>query len=177
MMTTYAALLRGINVGGNNKVPMADLRALCLGLGYDNVETYIQSGNVVFDASGSEASVTDEMPAALLATFGLSLSVVVRSAAELVEIVARNPFPSETDGTKLHVTCFASPLPAPMVAKLDPALAPPDAFVIDGRDMYLHLPGGMGTSKLAVHIGQKLGKLGTSRNWNTVLKLVEMSRR
>lgn len=176
-MTTYAALLRGINVGGNNKVPMADLRALCLGLGYDNVETYIQSGNVVFDASGAEAEVVAAMEAALLETFALTLSVVLRSAAELAGIVARNPFPNQADGTKLHVTCFASPLPAAKVAKLDPALAPPDTFVIDGRNMYLHLPGGMGTSKLAVHIGQKLGKLGTSRNWNTVLKLVEMSRR
>jgi uncharacterized protein (DUF1697 family) len=174
-MTTCVALLRGINVGGNNKVPMADLRALCTALGYANVETYIQSGNVVFDASGSEAEVVAAMEAALLTTFGLTLSVVVRSAAELVEIVARNPFPNETDGTKLHVTCFASPLPASTVAKLDPGVAPPDAFVLDGRDMYLHLPGGMGTSKLAVHIGQKLGKLGTTRNWNTVLKLVEMS--
>ena len=173
-MTTYVALLRGINVGGNNKVPMADLRTMCLGLGYDNVETYIQSGNVVFDASGSEASVVAAMEAALLATFGLTLSVVVRSAAELVEIVARNPFRGETDGTKLHVTCFSSPLPAATVAKLDPALAPPDTFTLDGRNMYLHLPGGMGTSKLAVHISQKLGKLGTSRNWNTLLKLVEM---
>ena len=176
-MTTYVALLRGINVGGNNKVPMADLRAMCLGLGYDNVETYIQSGNVVFDTAVSEAAIASDMEAGLLSTFGLTLSVVVRSAAELVEIVARNPFPSETDGTKLHVTCFASPLAAAMVAKLDPSFSPPDTFVLDGRDMYLHLPGGMGASKLAVHIGQKLGKLGTGRNWNTVLKLVEMSTR
>ncbi len=176
-MTTYVALLRGINVGGKNKVSMADLRAVCLGLGYDNVETYIQSGNVVFDASGSEAEIVAAMKAGLLSTFELTLSVVVRSAAELVEIVEGNPFPSETDGTKLHVTCFAEPIAATIVAKLDPAIAPPDTFVLDGRDMYLHLPGGMGTSKLAVHIGQKLGKLGTSRNWNTVLKLVEMSTR
>jgi uncharacterized protein (DUF1697 family) len=176
-MTTYVALLRGINVGGNNKVPMADLRAMCLGLGYDHVESYIQSGNVVFHMAASEASVVAAMEAGLLSTFGLTLSVVVRSAPELIDIVARNPFPSETDGAKLHVTCFAEPLTAAMVAKLDPVVAPPDTFVLDGRDMYLHLPGGMGTSKLAVHIGQKLGKLGTTRNWNTVLKLVEMSTR
>jgi uncharacterized protein (DUF1697 family) len=176
-MTTYVALLRGINVGGNNKVPMADLRAMCLGLGYDNVETYIQSGNVVFDTAASEASAVAAMEAGLLSTFGLKLSVVVRSAAELVEIVTRNPFPSQEDGTKLHVTCFAERLAAAMVAKLDPAIAPPDTFVLDGREMYLHLPGGMGTSKLALHVGQKLGKLGTTRNWNTVLKLVEMSTR
>jgi uncharacterized protein (DUF1697 family) len=176
-MTTYVALLRGINVGGNNKVPMADLRAMCVGLGYHDVETYIQSGNVVLDTVGSGASVTTEMQAALLATFGLTLSVVVRSAAELVDIVARNPFPSETDGTKLHVTCFALLLPSAIVSKLDPALAPPDTFVLDGRDMYLHLPGGMGTSKLAIHVGQKLGKLGTTRNWNTLLRLVQMSTR
>jgi uncharacterized protein (DUF1697 family) len=169
--------LRGINVGGNNKVPMVDLRDMCLGLGYDQIETYIQSGNVVFDSSSSEASVVAEMEVALLSTFGLTLSVVVRSAAELVEIVARNPFPTEGDGTKLHVTCFAAPLAEAMVAKLDPAFSPPDTFVLDGRNMYLHLPGGMGTSKLAVHVGQKLGKLGTTRNWNTVLKLVEMSTR
>jgi uncharacterized protein (DUF1697 family) len=176
-MTTYVALLRGINVGGNNKVPMADLRAMCAGLGYENVETYIQSGNVVFAASDSETKVVANVEAALLATFGLTLSVVVRSAAELVDIIARNPFPGETEGTKLHVTCFSEPLTAAMVAKLDPAIAPPDTFVLDGRDMYLHLPGGMGTSKLAVHVGQKLGKLGTTRNWNTVVKLVEMSTR
>jgi uncharacterized protein (DUF1697 family) len=176
-MTTYVALLRGINVGGNNKVPMADLRAMCLGLGYDNVETYIQSGNVVFDTAASEASVVAIMEAGLLSTFGLTLSVVVRSAAELAETVARNPFPSETDGTKLHFTCFAEPLAAAIIAKLDPGIAPPDAFALDGRNMYLHLIGGMGTSKLAVHIGQKLGKLGTTRNWNTILKLVEMSTR
>jgi uncharacterized protein (DUF1697 family) len=176
-MTTYVALLRGINVGGNNKVPKADLRAVCLGLGFDNVETYIQSGNVVFDTAATEADVVAAIESGLLSKFGLTLSVVVRSAAELVEIVARNPFPSETGGTKLHVTCFAAPLEAATVAKLDPALAPPDTFVLDGREMYLHLPGGMGTSKLAVHVGQKLGKLGTTRNWNTVLKLVEMSTR
>ena len=176
-MTTYVALLRGINVGGNNKVPMADLRTMCLGLGYNNVETYIQSGNVVFDAPGSEASVATEMEAGLLSTFGLTLSVVVRSAPELIDLVARNPFPSETDGTKLYVTCFTEPLVAAMVAKLDPVIALPDTFVLDGRDMFLHLPGGMGTSKLAVHVGQKLGKLGTTRNWNTVLKLAEMSSR
>jgi uncharacterized protein (DUF1697 family) len=176
-LPTYVALLRGINVGGNNKVPMADLRKMCSGLGYDNVETYIQSGNVVFDSAASEASVVADMEAGLLSTFGLTLSVVVRSAAELVEIVARNPFPTEGDGTKLHVTCFAEPLAEAMVAKLDPAFSPTDTFVLDGRDMYLHIPGGMGTSKLAVHVGQKLGKLGTTRNWNTVLKLVEMSTR
>jgi uncharacterized protein (DUF1697 family) len=176
-VTTYVALLRGINVGGNNKVSMVDLRSMCLGLGYDNVETYIQSGNVVFDAAASEASVVAAVKAGLLSTFGLTLSVVVRSAAELIEIVQHNPFPAETDGTKLHVTCFASPLAEAMVAKLDPSFSPPDTFVFRGRDMYLHLPGGMGTSKLAVHIGQKLGKLGTSRNWNTILKLAEMSSR
>jgi uncharacterized protein (DUF1697 family) len=176
-LTTYVALLRGINVGGNNKVPMADLRAMCSGLGYDNVETYIQSGNVVFDSAASEASVVAEMEAGLLSTFGLTLSVVVRSSEELISIVDRNPFPSEGDGTKLHITCFAQQLASAIVAKLDPAIAPPDTFVLDGRDMYLHLPGGMGTSKLAVHLGQKLGKLGTTRNWNTVLKLVEMSTR
>jgi uncharacterized protein (DUF1697 family) len=176
-MTTFVALLRGINVGGNNKVPMADLRAMCIGLGYDSVETYIQSGNVVFETAASEASVVADLEAGLLSSFGLTLSVVARSTAELVEIVARNPFPSQDDGTKLHVTCFAAPLAAAMVAKLDPSFSPPDTFVLDGRDMYLHLPGGMGTSKLAVHIGQKLGKLGTTRNWNTVLKLVEMSTR
>jgi uncharacterized protein (DUF1697 family) len=177
LLTTYIALLRGINVGGNNKVPMADLRAMCSGLGYDNVETYIQSGNVVFDSAASEASVVVDVEAGLLSTFGLTLSVVLRSAQELVDIVARNPFPGESDGTKLHVTCFAAPLPKETVAKLDPDVAPPDAFMLDGRAMYLHLPGGMGTSKLAAHVGQKLGKLGTTRNWNTVLKLVEMSTR
>jgi uncharacterized protein (DUF1697 family) len=176
-LPTYVALLRGINVGGNNKVPMADLRAMCSGLGYDSVETYIQSGNVVFDAAASEASVATELEAALLSTFGLTLSVVVRSSRELIDIVSRNPFAGESDGTKLHVTFFAEPLAVALVAKLDPAFSPPDTFVLDGRDMYLHLPGGMGTSKLAVHVGQKLSKLGTTRNWNTVLKLVEMSTR
>jgi uncharacterized protein (DUF1697 family) len=176
-LTTYIALLRGINVGGNKKVSMADLRAMCLGLGYDKVETYIQSGNVVFDSAASEAEVVADMEAGLLSTFGLTLSVVLRSAQELVNVVGHNPFPSEGDGTKLHVTYFAKPLALATVAKLDSTISPAEAFVIEGRDMYLHLPGGMGTSKLAVHLGRKLGNLGTTRNWNTVLKLVEMSSR
>ena len=176
-MTTYVGLLRGINVGGNNKVPMAALRALCQGLGYADVETYIQSGNVVFDAPSTESDVVADVEAALLSTFRLTLSVVVRSAEQVAAVVAGNPYTGEADGTKVHITFLSDVLPGTVLAKLDPGISPSESFAIVDRDMYLHLPGGLGTSKLAVHLGQKLGKRGTTRNWNTVLTLREMSTR
>ena len=171
-MPTYAALLRGINVGGHNKVPMGDLRALVESLGHTDVTTYIQSGNVVFT---SKKNVT---PAALERVikneFGFDITVVLRTRAELQRVVKDNPF-ARADLKTVHVGFMASkPSPA-AVRDLDTDQFAPDEFAIKGTNLYLHLPNGMGRTKLPPYLDRKLKVPTTVRNWNTVLKLLELT--
>ena len=171
-MPTYAALLRGINVGGHNKVPMGDLRAVVESLGHTDVTTYIQSGNVVFT---SKKNVT---PAALERVikneFGFDITVVLRTRAELQRVVKDNPF-ARADLKTVHVGFMASkPSPA-AVRDLDTDQFAPDEFAIKGTDLYLHLPNGMGRTKLPPYLDRKLKVPTTVRNWNTVLKLLELT--
>jgi uncharacterized protein (DUF1697 family) len=156
---------------------MADLRAACIGIGLHDVATYIQSGNVAFASDRSGDELVPLIEAAIVATFGFHVPVILRSHAELQAIVAANPYPelALAEPKYLSVQAFAAPLPAELVAKLNPDIDPPEHFTIVGRDLYLHLPTGIGRSKLAEHLVGKLGKLGTARNWNTVLKLLEMT--
>lgn len=177
-MTMYVALLRGVNVGGNNAVSMPTLRAACEDLGFANVQSYIQSGNLVFGSDTSAGSIAGQLEDLVLASFGLNIAVVVRSAAGLADVVARNPYRDEAtaNGSRVFVQFFAEPPPAPQVAKLDPTNSPGEGFTLDGRELYLNLPDGAGKSKLIIHVGAKLGKLGTARNWNTVLKLLALTR-
>jgi uncharacterized protein (DUF1697 family) len=176
-MTRYAALLRGINVGGHARVPMVDLRDACVGIGLRDVATYIQSGNMAFSSDQSERELVPLIEAAIVAKFGFHVPVILRSHAELQAIEDANPYPdlALAEPKFLSVQAFSEPLSPTLVAKLNPDLAPPEHFTIVGRDLYLHLPNGIGRSKLAEHLGAKLGKLGTVRNWNTVLKLLEMT--
>ena len=172
-MTTYVGLLRGINVGGNNKLPMADLRALCEGAGFTDVRTYVQSGNVVFGAKGAEKTVAQKLHGAIAAATGLDLVLTLRTGAELRAIVAGNPFPAISDGTKLHAMFLSAP---PGEITVGPDAYPPDTYVVAGREIYLALPDGMGRSKLAEVLGrQKALKGATARNWKTVLALTEMA--
>ena len=171
-MPTYAVLLRGINVGGHNKVPMGDLRAVVESLGHTDVTTYIQSGNVVFT---SKKNVT---PAALERVikneFGFDITVVLRTRAELQRVVKDNPF-ARADLKTVHVGFMASkPSPA-AVRDLDTDQFAPDEFAIKGTDLYLHLPNGMGRTKLPPYLDRKLKIPTTVRNWNTVLKLLELT--
>lgn len=177
-MGTWVALLRGVNVGGV-KLPMADLRAAIEAAGGRDVETYIQSGNAVFThPARSEAKVKAPIEAELESLMGKAIPTMVRSAKQLAGVVDANPYEPEQP-THLHVVFFDDPLPAASFPHLDLEAFAPESFTIHGREVYLHLPGGMGRSKLAVELnkGGKKAPVGTSRNWNTVRKLADLSAR
>ena len=180
MTTTYAALLRGINVGGNKKLPMAELRTLLEGLGHDGVRTYLQSGQAVFTSGhGDEESLAAELARAIEQRFGFPVDVIVRDHAYLKAIADNCPFPAaELEATHLHVTYFSEPVAEDRFAELDQAAHLPEEFRLGDRALYLYAPDGLGRSKLAVELSRprrNKGLIATSRNWNTVLKLVELT--
>ncbi|MBC2902082.1 DUF1697 domain-containing protein [Streptomyces cupreus] len=180
MTTTYAALLRGINVGGAKKVPMAELRTLMSGLGLDDVRTYLQSGQAVFSAErGDEDSWAAEITGAIEKRFGFAVDVIVRDHAYLAAVVEACPFPAaELEGKQLHVTYFSEPVLAERFAEIDQAAFLPEEFRLGDRCLYLYAPNGLGRSKLAEQLSRprlNKGVIGTSRNWNTVVKLKEMT--
>jgi uncharacterized protein (DUF1697 family) len=156
---------------------MADLRTACVGIGLEDVATYIQSGNVAFSSSLAETELVPRIETAIVTKFGFHVPVILRSHDELRSIVAANPYPdlAASDPKFVSVQAFDALLPEELVAKLNPDISPPEHFTIVGRDLYLHLPNGIGRSKLAEHLVAKLGKLGTVRNWNTVLTMLEMT--
>ena len=173
----YVALLRGINVGGKNLVPMNDLKAVVAGLGHRDVSTYIASGNVVFtSARGDEAAIAAGVEAGIKKAFGLSIPVVLRTHDELAVVAAHNPFPGE-DLARLYVTFLGRPPTGRALTRLDPTRSAPDEYAVRGRDIYLNLPAGFGKTALTADYFQKcLGTTATTRNWNTVRRLVELSR-
>jgi uncharacterized protein (DUF1697 family) len=172
---TYVALLRGVNVGGKGQVPMAELRKMFEALGHTDVATYIQSGNVVFTSAKALKSAAP-IEAALTETFGLKSAVVLRTPAELAAVIEHNPYPeAEAVPSALHVTFLPSPPDKAQLAKVDASSFAPEEFTVHGRDVYLHLPDGMGRSKLAPVLTRRLGPAATARNWNTVKKLLAMS--
>lgn len=178
-MGKYVALLRGINVGGKNKLPMKELTSLFDAAGCESVATYIQSGNVVFEATEACAKrVPEKVAQAITKRFGFSSPVVVRTAAELSGVARANPFlKAGADEGTLHLMFLADAPTAERVAALDPKRSPPDEFVVKGRDIYVRCPNGVARSKLTnAYFDAKLATTSTMRNWRTVLKLVEMSR-
>jgi uncharacterized protein (DUF1697 family) len=166
-MARVAALLRGVNVGGNRKLSMAELRAMLAGAGYENVRTHLQSGNVILESAKRPATLERELGQLL------GLQVLVRTHAELVDVVARDPFGTlSTNGSRYFVTFLSGP-----VAEV-PGLDSDDGelFVVSGREIYAWLPEGLHTSKRAQLLTErKLGVVPTTRNWNTVTKLVELT--
>ncbi|MFJ5302506.1 DUF1697 domain-containing protein [Streptomyces sp. NPDC088350] len=180
MTTTYAALLRGINVGGNKRLPMAELRTLLEGLGHDGVRTYLQSGQAVFaSGSGDEESLAVELAQAIEGRFGFTVDVIVRDHAYLKAIAENCPYPAaELEAKQLHVTYYSAPPGEDRFAELDQAAHLPEEFRLGDRALYLYAPDGLGRSKLAVELSRprlNKGLIATTRNWNTVLKLVEMT--
>lgn len=182
-MPTYVVLLRAVNVAGHGKLTMADFRQTLSGLGFERVETYIQSGNAVVDAKGSATKVAKDVAAALAKRMGAPVGVVVRTHEQLDRVVRENPFATEaSDGSKVHVAFLAGPADANARVSLDRiATQNPkrrDRFHLAEEHLYLHLPDGAGETKFT---GKTLDKAlqvtGTGRNWNTVLRLHEMSRR
>ncbi|WP_349636843.1 DUF1697 domain-containing protein [Streptomyces sp. 549] len=177
-MTRYVALLRGINVGGHRRVPMAELRQVMTGLGWDSVATHLNSGNAVFSAGEAEpAALAGALEAALAEHFGFPVDCLVRSGQEMRDAQRRCPWPTaDRDPAKLLVLFADRPVPAEALAGVDAARYAPDEFQADGREVYCWFPDGMGRSKLpdAVTAATR-GLVLTGRNWRTVAKLVEMS--
>ncbi len=178
---TYAALLRGINVGGSRKVPMAELRAVLEGLGHGGVQTYLQSGNAVFSSARQDpAALARELEAAIEAHFGFRVPCLVLDGAYLRAVAEACPFPAaELEGRQLHAT-FCSEQPGPeRFAALDAAAYLPEEYRVGDRVVYLYAPNGLGRSKLAEALARPAVVKGidaTTRNWNTVAKLVELTR-
>lgn len=144
-MQTFVALLRGINVGGRNRVPMAELRTLFESLGHQGVATYIQSGNVVFETSQAEDDLVAGIRAAFKNTFGIQSSVVVRSADELAAVAAAHPLGSDdVDPRFLHVAFLSGQPTREVQTSIEPGDFAPDRFQIEGRHIYLHYPNGQG---------------------------------
>ncbi|MFE0733317.1 DUF1697 domain-containing protein [Streptomyces sp. NPDC058855] len=181
MTTTYAALLRGINVSGHRKVPMAELRALLEGLGHRDVRTHLQSGNAVFttDAPATEDALTAALEEAIEARFGFRVDCLVRDGAYLAAVAENCPFDAAgLEGKQLHAVYASGPLGPERFAALDPEAFRPEAFALGDRVLYLYTPGGLGTSRLADAVLRPAllkGLVTTARNWNTVRKLVEMT--
>jgi uncharacterized protein (DUF1697 family) len=168
--TTSVALLRSVNVAGRRMIRMDELRDTFVALGFAEVTTYIQSGNVVFTSGDPvDAGVIER---ALAARFGMDVTVAVRTGAELADVLARNPHP---DPAKVHVGFLRH---EPTVAEpLDLRAYAPDDAVVDGTEVYFHLPNGIGRSKLPDLLGRRLQVPITVRNWNTVTKLAAMTSR
>ncbi|MFN8170441.1 MAG: DUF1697 domain-containing protein [Candidatus Nanopelagicales bacterium] len=186
-MTTYVALLRGVNVGGRNKVPMARLREALLDAGMSGARTYIQSGNIVVDARGSAATVAQQVHDVIEHAFGLTVAVVVVTADELDAIVSANPYADEPDHRRVHAIVMPTePDDAGLAALAERVAAAEtkagthtgDSVTVIGRVAYLHTPGGFGTSELAKAVGTGARNpvaQGTARNWATVTTLLEMA--
>jgi uncharacterized protein (DUF1697 family) len=171
-MTRYVALVRGINVSGRNKVPMAAWRAVAQSVGCTDVATYVQSGNLVCASSLAAPELATRLRAGLAEGTGVDVTCIVRTAAEWSAVVAGNPYPqAAAEGTTLHVTVLPGPAGA-LYDRVDPAAFAPETFALGESVLYLHLPGGMGTSRLAVVLERTAaGVRGTTRNWNTVLEI------
>ncbi|MGK7294594.1 MAG: DUF1697 domain-containing protein [Candidatus Wenzhouxiangella sp. M2_3B_020] len=177
-MSRHMALLRGINVGGRNRLPMVDLVSIFESLGYRDVRTVAQSGNVVFappdpsvgaNARAIAASIADS----IAERHGFRPQVMVLSPNALRTAIDRNPFPA-ADGRALHFFFLESPPIVPDPASLEARKRPSERIALDGSVLYLHAPDGFARSKIASTVEQSLGVAATARNWNTVKKLEMM---
>jgi len=179
-MPTYIAMLRGINVSGHKMVKMEALRASFGALRLSNVQTYVQSGNLVFGVgNGSVAALSEKIEQRILRDFGFSVPVFLRTAKELEEIIKDNPFLKETaiDHSKLHITFLSDAAPKTAPEALQPLEVKPEQFHAIGRQIYLYCPNGYGRTKLSnTAIERKLSVGATTRNWRTVNTLLAMTK-
>ncbi len=186
VVPTYVALLRGINVGGRNKVAMADLRALMVRLGHTDVETYIQSGNVVFTSGDSDSTtLAAALERAIADTLDVRSKVVVISRAELAQVIVDNPYPEETNPRCLHAVFGVGEIGFDGVAALAAAeeraraKGSRDEAQLVGGTLFLRTPDGVGRSELVAQLSRAAAartgySAGTARNWATVCKLLEL---
>ncbi len=175
-MHTFIALLRGINVGGHNKLPMRALVELLESIGLSNVKTYIQSGNVVFQTLRTErAKLSEEISTVIEQSHGFRPQVMLLSLVELETAVSQNPFPAAEENHKTLYFYFMETAPVnPDLAMLESLKSEREQFALIGTVFYLHAPDGIGRSKLAAKVEKALGVATTARNWRTVSKLMEL---
>ncbi len=189
-MASHVALLRGINVGGRNKVPMADLREVVTSLGHTGVTTYIQSGNVLFSTADADtAKLAAALESAIGERFGIWSSVVVLSRDELAEVLASNPYPDEPNPRLVHVVFLNAEPPEDLLARIAAAESAAaakggrDTVRVAGRALFVHTPDGYGISELAQALfriisapgkQKKLQLAATARNWATATKLLSL---
>jgi uncharacterized protein (DUF1697 family) len=177
-MKTYIALFRGINVGGNSLLPMKALKPLLENLGLQNVRTYIQSGNVVFQSEEEDTDrLSSQISAEVKQSHGFEPKVMLLQIEEIERAIAANPFPeAESDPKTLHFNFLASVPENPDLKGLERYKAENERFVLKGDVFYLHAPDGIGRSKLAANIERLLGVPMTGRNWRTVCEIVALAR-
>lgn len=167
-MAKYVGLLRAVNVGGTGKLPMAELKAMCVDAGFTEVETYIASGNVVFESKAAPAKVKAELEKRLREYSGKSVGVAIRTAAEMQAILKGNPFPKAAPNFTAVIFLDEPP---PADALKHATGVDDEKMRLGSREIYVHYPSGMGRSKLKI----PAAKLGTARNVNTVAKLTDMA--
>lgn len=177
-MNTYIALLRGINVGGNNKLPMKALAALLEAMGLQKVKTYIQSGNVVFQSTRTDSAVLAKaITAAIAQAHGFAPQVFLLDVQAFEAAMTANPFPEGTDEPKSLHLFFLDGTPQKLnLAALEAVKAPNERFALIEQVFYLHAPDGIGRSKLAESAGKGWGVSITARNWRTVSTIFEMAK-
>jgi uncharacterized protein (DUF1697 family) len=182
--TTFIALLRGVNVGAKNRIKMADLAKLFETLGLSRVETYIQSGNVIFGSDREEGVLREKLEKAIESAFGFSAAVILRTAGELERIILDCPFTDEeasraeaanTEGESRYIALLAQPPSREMIERLDKYEGEQDKYRLIGRNIYLLFHHSIRNSKLAVQL-DKAGIPSTVRNWKTINKLYEIAR-
>jgi len=173
----YVALLRGINIGPRNRIAMPALREVLEAAGFEDVATYVQSGNVVLTSGAKADAVRRKVEGVATESFGLEIPVVVRTKAELAAVVKRNPLGEvATDPKRYQVSFLDGKLPAAKVKELEAVAAPGEQVVAHGREIYAWHPAGVARSKLWAKLaGKGLGVTATARNWTTVETLLELA--
>jgi uncharacterized protein (DUF1697 family) len=180
-MPTYISILRGINVSGSKLLKMAELKGMLEKLGFEDVVTYIQSGNAIFKTSKKDLpeKISETIAKAIQKKFGFDVPVITTSAGELKKVIDNNPFIKRKgiQPDKLHVTFLGTLPESSLVTVVEKFDFFPDEFMISGREIYIHCPGGYGNTRLSNNFFEnKLKVRATTRNWNTVNKLWEMAK-
>ncbi|MGB5345895.1 MAG: DUF1697 domain-containing protein [Woeseia sp.] len=177
-MNTWIALFRGINVGGNNMLPMKELTTILESIGCSNVQTYIQSGNVVLDREGGDAAeLAGLIGQKVLARNKFEPRVLLLTAKELAGAIAKNPYPAaEADPKSLHLFFLAAIPKSAKLAAIEELRASDEECRLSGRVFYLHAPSGVGRSKLAAGAEKLLGVDATARNWRTATRLLQLAK-
>ncbi|PYI55732.1 DUF1697 domain-containing protein [Paenibacillus flagellatus] len=178
-MNRYVALLRGINVSGQKPIKMADLKRMFEEMGFARVQTYIQSGNVLFEAEGEAETIRREIERGIEESFGFEVTVVLRTTADMERVVRSCPFPADAlkEGESLYVSLLADTPSPQAIDKLPGYSDDIDEYRIAGRDVYILCRKGFGQSKFSnSFLERKLGVAATNRNWQTMTKLVALGR-